>query len=157
MVRLEQARSVIHAPLPPVPADVMADSVTLVLFYQYIEPAWTAKQHSEALKHVMALGKEHGVGGRGRCAAEGLNCTLTGPPAGVRAFCMGLRAWNPIFNQTDFKLTDGLAPAHGFKALTIRKVEAVLVGPNSKPKVCFSFVGRVHFGCGSVAAWVQVP
>jgi hypothetical protein len=40
----------------------------------------------------------------------GLNCTLTGTPDGVRAFCTKLREWNPLFNETDFKITDGLEP-----------------------------------------------
>ncbi len=98
-----------------------------MLFYQYVEPPWSAKEHKKALKKVLALGNEHGVCGRGRCAAEGLNCTLTGSAAGVRAFCNGLRAWKPeLFESTDFKLTDGLAPSHAFKALTIRSVDELV-------------------------------
>lgn len=78
---------------------------------------------------VIKFGEEHAVTGRGRCAREGLNCTLTGTPAGVRAFCERLRAWDPAFMETDFKLTDGLAPDQRFKALTIRKtVEIVAYG-----------------------------
>jgi len=57
-----------------------------------------------------------------RCAAEGLNCTLSGSAQGVRDFCMGLRAWNPVFEETDFKITDDVYYGKRFKALTIRKV-----------------------------------
>ena len=39
----------------------------------------------------------------------------------VRAFCYGLREWNAVFAETDFKLTDGIPRKQGFKALTIRK------------------------------------
>ena len=75
------AASVAHCPLPPIPSaltgDPEVDGVgTLVLFYQYVEPAWTKKQHKAAMNFVVKLAAEHGVCGRGRCAAEGLNCTL---------------------------------------------------------------------------------
>ena len=121
MVRKEAARSVADLPLPPVPPEAV-DKTSLVLFYQYVEPQWTDKEHREALKYVLALGERCNVKGRGRCAAEGLNCTLTGPPEAIRAFCEGLRAWKPtLFGPTDFKITDGLAHEHGFKALTIQK------------------------------------
>ena len=117
----EAACSVAHRPLPPVPPDAVGKT-SLVLFYQYVEPQWTGKEHKHALKTVIALGERCGVKGRGRCAAEGLNCTLTGPPEAIRAFCSGLRAWKPaLFDATDFKITDGLEAGHGFKALTIQK------------------------------------
>jgi hypothetical protein len=125
------ARSVAHSALPPLPAFQKRDArgnlpVTLVLFYQYIEPPWTVAEHKEALKFVIGLGKEHGICGRGRCAQEGLNCSLTGSAKGIRAFCEGLRKWNPVFLETDFKLTDGVPHAHRFKALTINKREELV-------------------------------
>ena len=125
------ARSVAHSALPALPAFQKKDArgnfpVTLCLFYQYIEPLWTVAEHKEALKFVIGLGKEHGICGRGRCAAEGLNCSLTGSAKGIRAFCEGLRKWNPVFLETDFKLTDGVPHAHRFKALTINKREELV-------------------------------
>ena len=125
------ARSVIHQPLPALPTNLKPDAdghmpVTLLLFYQYIEPVWTAQEHKAALKFVMSLAKSHDVCGRGRCAAEGLNCSLTGPAKGIRAFCEGLRKWKPIFLETDFKLTDGVPYAHRFKALTLRKTDELV-------------------------------
>ena len=130
-VVLEASRSVAHKSLPPMPTDLQPDAdghmpVTLVLFYQYVEPPWTAQEHKAALKFATALAKEHDVCGRGRCATEGLNCSLTGPAAGVRAFCMGLRKWNPLFEETDFKLTDGVPYAHRFKAFTLRKTDELV-------------------------------
>ena len=134
----EAARSVIHKPLPPLPTAQQPDAdgnppVTLLLFYQYIEPAWTPKEHKAAVKFVLKLGRETEVCGRGRCAAEGLNCSLTGSAEGIRAFCEGLRRWKPIFLETDFKLTDGVPHAQRFKALTIRKTgELVGYGLNGE-------------------------
>ncbi|KAL1503743.1 hypothetical protein AB1Y20_012213 [Prymnesium parvum] len=123
----EMARSVAHRELPPPPLNASNDrSVTLVLFYQYIEPQWTEKAHKEAIKFVNSLASKHSICGRGRCAREGLNCTLTGSATAVRAFCNGLRSWNPVFLETDFKLTDGLPRAQAFKAFTLRKTEELV-------------------------------
>ena len=127
----EASRSVAHKALPPMPTDLRPDAdghlpVTLVLFYQYVEPPWTAQEHKAALKFATTLAKQHDVCGRGRCASEGLNCSLTGPPASVRAFCNGLREWNPLFEETDFKLTDGVPYAHRFKAFTLRKTDELV-------------------------------
>ena len=116
----ELSRSVAHQPLPPVPPcnlSVGAKApITLVLFYQYVEPLWTDKEHREAIKTVLHLAEKHAIKvrcmhthavalpargshvrlmgvrvvmhvcwwqGRGRCAREGLNCSLTGTPLGV--------------------------------------------------------------------------
>lgn len=97
-----------------------------MLFYQYIEPAWTEKEHKVALNYVIKLAKQHKINGRGRCAPEGLNCTLTGAAANLRAFCQGLRDWNKAFEQTDFKITDGVYFGKRFKALTIRKASELV-------------------------------
>ena len=126
MIRPEAARSVIDRDLPPAPP-ASPDECSLVLFYQYVEPPWTEKEHRTALKQVISTATEHGVMGRGRCAREGLNCTLTGTPQAVRAFCMGLRQWKPeLFNQTDFKITDHVEKVQGFKALTIRRTDELV-------------------------------
>jgi predicted sulfurtransferase len=129
VVKPEAAKPVINAPLPPMPGPAPEGKKTtsLVLFYQYVEPKWTEKEHKEALKYVIALGNRVGVFGRGRCAAEGLNCTLTGPPECIRGFCNGLREWKPaLFNNTDFKITDHVDASHGFKALTIRRTDELV-------------------------------
>ena len=38
-----------------------AGKTSLVLFYQYVEPPWTDKEHREALKRVIAIGNEHKI------------------------------------------------------------------------------------------------
>jgi len=120
------AISVANRELPPVPEGLKPDDVTLVLFYQYIEPAWSKRAHKKAVATVLELCKKNGVNGRGRCAPEGLNCTLTGTALGVRSFCADLRAWEPTFNNTDFKLTDGVAHGQRFKSLSIRKTNELV-------------------------------
>ena len=120
------ARPVINKPLPAAPPDSPTES-SMVLFYQYVEPMWTEKEHRDALKKVIAIATTHGVMGRGRCAREGLNCTLTGPASAIRGFCYGLREWKPeLFNETDFKIIDHVDVKSAFKALTIRRTDELV-------------------------------
>lgn len=68
---LEAARSVARKPLPPLPTDLKRDKdgnlpVSIVLFYQYMEPAWSEVEHRNALKTVLEIAKKHNVMGRGR-------------------------------------------------------------------------------------------
>ncbi len=123
-MRVEEARSTAFREL-----EEAADPSTrsLLLFYAYQEPPWSEAAHRRALASVIAIGREHGVTGRGRCAPEGLNCTLTGLGRDVRAFCRGLRRFDAkLFDAVDFKITDGLAEKQVFKALTIRKTEELV-------------------------------
>lgn len=127
VVRKDAAVSVANRELPPIPAAHSKDgSTSLVLFYQYIEPMWSKAEHKKALSNVIRIATESNVTGRGRCAKEGLNCTLTGSPAGVRQFCTRLRSWDSAFVGTDFKITDGLDTTQQFKALTIRKTDEIV-------------------------------
>ena len=131
--------SVAGRPLPPVPVNNDDDSTTqhgsIVLFYQYKEhPVWTRSEHKHVLKHMTRLGEQYGITGRGRIAPEGVNCTLTSrSPAALRAFVQALREWNPsVFQTTDFKITDGLAPHQVFGSLSLRKTtELVAYGLSS--------------------------
>jgi hypothetical protein len=100
------ARSVAYKPLPP---PTTTDGVTQILFYQYVEPVWSARRQKQAIAEFHRLARENDCTGRGRIALEGVNCTLTAPAYGARRFCQGLRDWDPdLFNDTDFKLTDGV-------------------------------------------------
>lgn len=96
--------------------DPVKNSVTLLLFYQYVEPPWNDAVYKHVLQQVLQIGKKAGVEGRMRVAKEGLNCTLTGSDEAVRLFIAGLRQWKPgHFNQTEFKLTHHLlAEKHRF-------------------------------------------
>ncbi|EEC45426.1 predicted protein [Phaeodactylum tricornutum CCAP 1055/1] len=92
--------------------------VTLLLFYQYVEPPWSNEVYKYALSHVEQLGKQANISGRMRIAREGLNCTLTGSRDGILTFCRSLRRWKPeCFEPTEFKLTHDLPDAQRFSNL----------------------------------------
>ena len=120
---VENSKPNIGKPIPPIPKGFdPTGKITLALFYQYVEPAWTAKEHKRAIKRITEIARKNGVNGRGRCAPEGLNCTLTATAVGMRAFCQGLRDFDPVFENTDFKFTDDMPYEQRFKALSIKKV-----------------------------------
>ena len=121
----ENARAVCGKELPLTKPEHTADG-SILLFYQYIEPVWTKAEHKAALKKVIEIGEKYNITGRGRVAREGLNCTLTGKPHDIRSFCYGLRDWNDVFNETDFKITDGVTLDKMFKSLSIRKTSELV-------------------------------
>ena len=106
-----------------------ADNITLLLFYQYVEPPWDDDQFQTAYKFVTDNGNKHGITGRMRVAREGLNCTLTGSHDGIRKWCAALRRFDggrgrvvngqktTEFAETEFKLTDDLPPKQRFPKL----------------------------------------
>lgn len=124
---IENSRSVAFRGLPPIPKGADdGQHGTILLMYQYVEPVWTKKQHKQAIKKIIELGESLKITGRGRVAPEGVNCTLSGQPEAIRKFCYGLREWNPVFNETDFKLTDFISKKKLFKSLSIRKTEELV-------------------------------
>ncbi|GMH49100.1 hypothetical protein TrVE_jg11108 [Triparma verrucosa] len=109
-------------PSPSSPSQVC----TLLLFYQYISPLWSPSFHKQVLTHITETGKLHNLGGRMRCAREGLNCTLTGPKTGVLSWIESLKTVDPIFNNTDFKLTHSLPSGQNFPKLNCFKVDEIV-------------------------------
>lgn len=122
---VENCRSVANQELPPIPKGADAKG-SILLFYQYAEPTWSKKEHKKAIKKIIELGERFKITGRGRVAPEGVNCTLSGTPGNIRSFCCGLRQWNPLFNETDFKITDFVPENKLFKSLSIRKTEELV-------------------------------
>lgn len=122
----ENARAVCGKALPPPTKPEHTADGSILLFYQYVEPVWTKAEHKAALKKVIEIGEKYNITGRGRVAREGLNCTLTGKPHDIRSFCYGLRDWNDVFNETDFKITDGVTLDKMFKSLSIRKTSELV-------------------------------
>ena len=62
------ARSVAHKPLPP---PTTMEGITQILFYQYVEPVWSARRQKQAYAEFQRLARENDVTGRGRIALEG--------------------------------------------------------------------------------------
>eukprot|EP00537_Pseudo-nitzschia_pungens_P019349 CAMPEP_0172404310 /NCGR_PEP_ID=MMETSP1061-20121228/62614_1 /TAXON_ID=37318 /ORGANISM="Pseudo-nitzschia pungens, Strain cf. pungens" /LENGTH=634 /DNA_ID=CAMNT_0013139041 /DNA_START=41 /DNA_END=1945 /DNA_ORIENTATION=+ len=149
-VLVDQSISVAGRPLPPPKTTESGEingkdgndktkfqeGASIVLFYQYKEPVWTEPEFQKALKLFLSIGRKFSMTGRGRIAPEGVNCTLTGPSAEqVRGFCQALRdEWGVVdddkdknlFQQTDFKITDGLPQSQRFKSLSIRKTDELV-------------------------------
>ena len=108
---------------PPIPKG----TVTLLLFYQYVEPPWSNEEYKTNLTHVEQLGKEANITGRMRVAKEGLNCTLSGSRDGILTFCRSLRLWKPEnFLSTEFKLTHDLPEPQRFGELKIIPVQELV-------------------------------
>ncbi|KAL9179614.1 hypothetical protein ACHAXT_008904 [Thalassiosira profunda] len=107
------------------------DNITLLLFYQYVEPPWDDEQFQTAFRYVNDRGNHHGITGRMRVSREGLNCTLTGSHDGIRGWCADMRKFDggrgkvdpstgekvTEFANTEFKLTDDLPPKQRFPKL----------------------------------------
>ena len=97
-VNVEASKPVINKKLPPIPDGLNPGAVTICLCYQYKEPAWSKKQHKKAITQITKFANQFEVTGRGRCAREGLNCTLTATAANLIKFCYDLLDWDPFFN-----------------------------------------------------------
>jgi hypothetical protein len=118
-------------------------TLSLLLFYQYLEPVWDESTYHFMLKKLQEVGTNLGLTGRMRVAREGLNCTLTGTHDTIVEYCKTLRQLRPTeFCDTEFKVTTDLPQAQKFPNLKILKViELVnygLEGPKAPPIAKFS-------------------
>ena len=124
---IQNAKPTSHGDLPPLPPNADSDVYSsILLFYQYAEPLWTATKHRRMLRKLIEICEQHSVTGRGRVAPEGLNCTLSGNAKGLRLVCEGLRAFDSLFWETDFKITDFVPKSKQFKSLSVRKTEELV-------------------------------
>lgn len=98
-------------------------TITLLLFYTYVEPVWDEGTYDFMLKTLQELGDRLNLTGRMRVAKEGLNCTLTGSHDAIVEYCTTLRKLRPKeFDKTEFKLTDDLPMDQRFPNLKVFKV-----------------------------------
>jgi predicted sulfurtransferase len=121
------------------------DGVTLLLFYQYIEPMLNETEFQELLSHVETTAEKYSITGRARTACEGLNCTLTGSYENIRLWCKSLRSFGngKYFANTEFKLTDNLPEGQAFKTIHAFKVDEIVnygLAGERAPKVDMSGV-----------------
>lgn len=118
-------------------------ALTLLLFYQYIEPVWDEKTYTFMLTRLQKVGRDLQLTGRMRVAREGLNCTLTGSHESIVEYCRTLKRLRPTeFSDTEFKLTSDLPQAQRFPNLKVFKVVELvhygLEGSKAPPIAKFS-------------------
>mmetsp|Transcript_41345 Transcript_41345/g.53358 ORF Transcript_41345/g.53358 Transcript_41345/m.53358 type:complete len:403 (-) Transcript_41345:38-1246(-) len=108
-------------------AEEETGNVTILLFYGYVRPSWSKKEHEEAINWAYKTLKDNGCTGRLRVAREGFNSTLSGPHEGIRAFTQALREWQPEhFGNTDFKYVDNLPENQMLKGLKVWPVQELV-------------------------------
>ncbi|ETV69507.1 hypothetical protein H257_14872 [Aphanomyces astaci] len=128
---------------PSTSDDVDKSGMSLLLFYAYVEPAWSPVRHKDTLHWAEGLLNSLGVTGRLRVSREGFNGTLTGPYDGIRAFTDAMRLRdNGYFahmnNQDDFKITDNLPEGQAFPKLKVFAVTELVnygLGVDNAPSV----------------------
>lgn len=118
-------------------------AITLLLFYQYVEPVWDESTYNFMLTTLQKVGNDLQLTGRMRVAKEGLNCTLTGSHDSIVKYCKTLRELRPKeFSSTEFKLTRDLPQAQKFPSLKVFKVVELvhygLEGAKAPPIAKFS-------------------
>ena len=95
-------------------------TITLLLFYQYVEPQWDEGTYNFMLQTLKKVGDKLRLTGRMRVAKEGLNCTLTGSHSSILQYCQTLQKIRPHdFQNTEFKLTQDLPKAQAFPQLKV--------------------------------------
>ena len=98
-------------------------NVTLLLFYQYVEPPWDSEMYHKVLQYMQQLGDSLHLTGRMRGAKEGLNCTLTSSHESILKYCAALREFHEgEFKDTEFKLTTDLPRPQAFPSLKVMPV-----------------------------------
>jgi chemotaxis protein histidine kinase CheA len=98
-------------------------NISLLLFYQYVEPPWDESTYDKMLKELNKLGKRLSLTGRMRVAKEGLNCTLTASHDHIMEYCRTLQTLRPKdFKTTEFKVTQDLPQPQRFKELKVMSV-----------------------------------
>ena len=123
--------------------EIDKSGISLLLFYAYVEPAWSPVYHQKTLRWAEQTLTELGVTGRLRVAREGFNGTLTGLYDGIRAFTDALRGRdNGYFahmnNKDDFKITDNLPSGQAFPKLKVFSVTELVnygLGIDDAPSV----------------------
>ncbi|KAL9178295.1 hypothetical protein ACHAXT_001723 [Thalassiosira profunda] len=118
---------------------------SLVLFYQYVSPAWSQAKVSSFLAYLTTIATKHrtNIGGRMRVSTEGVNCTVSAASTSnsananvdpafeaaqtLRHFAQDLRQFDPdAFANTDFKFVDGLSADRHFKELKLLPVKELV-------------------------------
>jgi predicted sulfurtransferase len=104
-------------------AQTTQTNISLLLFYQYVEPPWDESTYDKMLKELEKVGKRLQLTGRMRVAKEGLNCTLTSSHESIMEYCQTLQTLRPNdFKTTEFKVTQDLPQPQKFRELKVMAV-----------------------------------
>mmetsp|Transcript_31254 Transcript_31254/g.47908 ORF Transcript_31254/g.47908 Transcript_31254/m.47908 type:complete len:604 (-) Transcript_31254:63-1874(-) len=128
----------------PTGKDKEENDVSLLLFYQYVEPPWDNEFYNNTvLSHMQKLGEDLHLTGRMRVAREGLNCTLTSSHENILGFCKELRKFHKgEFVDTEFKVTTDLPKKQRFPNLKVMPVtELVNYGLNGEKAPPIDYTG----------------
>ncbi|MCS5694165.1 rhodanese-related sulfurtransferase [Cyanobium sp. FGCU-6] len=102
----------------------MAEPVRVAAFYRFAP--FSAAALPPLRQRLLAVGREGGVCGTVLLAEEGVNGTVSGPPAGVEALLAVLRAHRRL---ADLEVKEAAAPGEAFHRLKVRiKREIVSLG-----------------------------
>ena len=113
--------------------DDEAKAISILLFYQYVTPKWSAIKTKEAINFLETIAIQLNLGGRLRVAEEGINATITGTFNSTRNFINELKNFDNNFNQTDFKFIDNMPLDRHFKDMKVLPVkELVYYGINNE-------------------------
>ena len=123
-----------------------SEKCSLLLFYHYVRPSMSQARADHLKTFLEKMTAETKVGGRLRCAREGLNCTISGTYSQVRSFSSRLKTWGtsslpsgvkgPFEEGVDFKYVDSLPPSRAFKDVKVLPVSELVfygVGESSAP------------------------
>lgn len=118
----------------------LSSKASLVLFYQYINPAWPESVVQTLMGFLYELAQRRTLGGRIRVAPEGVNATISSvdtenstAATTLRHFARDLQRFHEGFLQTDFKFIDGLSTDRHFTNFKMFPVqELVFYGLSSE-------------------------
>ena len=79
--------------------DKINEDISILLFYQYVNPKWNAQRTKDAINFLENIAIELNLGGRLRVAEEGINATITGTLTTTRKFIDELQIFDWNFNN----------------------------------------------------------
>ena len=102
------------------PVATASEGCSIALFYAYASPQWTKAKRDDLLERIVAWGNRSNMGGRVRVACEGVNVTVSGTAACLRAFATFLIDFDEaVFVKAEFKYIDNMPADRHFKVRVV--------------------------------------
>jgi len=113
---------------------VATSKVSLVLFYQYVDPLWPESVTQQLMAYLCQIAQTRVLGGRIRVAREGVNATISSRDSSsgisavntIRHFTQDLLQFHDVFKKTDFKFIDDLSGDRHFKDFKVFPVKELV-------------------------------